>query len=545
MAPRPSMLHIVDNRLPLHTQQSVDQCNRLTKGKLDLKSVVKKELNDNKAQIQKSLEFKEIEFQKYLIDLKVASTLDKRLIDFLKEQALTVFLQKQNEIKSLLMHIARTKEEEEKKRFAQGSHYLEERQKFLDTLILQVSSLDQLILSELDNCLKQIEHLDNKIKSIQFKKAKLVEDLRNELIPFFDLPENKVNGKNILATDNPEDQKGFINEIVSKHGKIKEMQDKIQALGHEEIQLEQEHAKAVHEHSNLQYEIFRDKADITEMENEMDDEERSDALELANILKEFDDSEEDQDILSQIENEDAELKTKPKIVSKTMRKIDEKVLKEDKLRDKLAELREKRAIKMATLDEKKMAEYDKAMYSDRLRNPIKVAMKKNRIQVKEENLKKLEDKIQKLVVKKKEVKQEKMELKEKFNYFIGNVAKAWNMVNFFNKDDSLNQEAVDKMMTGSKIIEKTHAKYIELDNQEIQAHRELEQIKVNASAILENGTALRQQSQEGLSKLGLKSEITSHQAIKTKYEQIQAKGSQKPEEKTEKSQRISSTNNSF
>lgn len=351
-----------------------------------------------------------------------------------------------------------------------------------------------------------------------------------------------------MATDNPEDQKGFINDLVSKHGKIKEMQDKIQDLEHQEIQLDQEHAKAVHEHSNLQYEIIRDKADIADMENEMDEDERIDALALTSILNEFDDSEEDQDILSQIENENDELDgklVKPKIVDKTIRKIDEKTQKEEKLREKLAELREKRAMKMATLDGKKMAEYDKAMYSDRLRNPVKVAMKKNRIQAKEQNLKKLEGKIEKLVVKKKEVKQEKLELKEKFNHFMGNMAKAWNMVNFFNKDSSLNEEAVDKMVKGSKFIEKAYAKYTELDDQEVQANREIEQIKANATVILDKGIALRQYSQEGLNKLGLKGEMTPNQAIKAKVEEIQAKGSQKPEEKTQKRERISSTNNSF
>lgn len=187
-----------------------------------------------------------VAYDKWIIDLNIATQIDRKLIEFLKVEAVQIFIKHKEARKALQRHLERLRELEAEKYQQQTAASEQERDELLERLHAALLELDNSVIKTLNDCLDQINFLNEKIGKLQQQKENIYTNLGKDVVNLFDKPECKLNGKNIFAIDKtlpPEVQKAkqlqlgqaFQDNIIPVHQKIN--QNKI---AQQKIQLQRE-----------------------------------------------------------------------------------------------------------------------------------------------------------------------------------------------------------------------------------------------------------------------------------------------------------------
>ncbi len=203
----------------------------------------------NKSQANKSVPLSSIskslnplvnkaDYDKYLLDLILAGNIDKKIIEILQKEAIEIFRNHQQAKEAILAHLREIRSKTLDRLQSQDEAYMREKEAALQKLQALLSELDSSVIKSLENCLSQINILQDKQRKIEKQKEAIYENLGQDIAYFFNKPEYNINGKNPFKINKnlPLDvQKGmerqigkvFNQELAPLNDQIHQLDDKV------------------------------------------------------------------------------------------------------------------------------------------------------------------------------------------------------------------------------------------------------------------------------------------------------------------------------
>ncbi len=198
---------------------------------------------------------------KYIMDLKVAALIDRKLIQYLQEEALKIFLRLQKEKEAFLERMS----ENAKKAEELNQNVPLNKEINLPVFLTQ---LDIDTIKALENCLEHMRFLNFKIEEIEKEKVKVYEKVGQDIYQHFEIKAKERGRPNILKDIPPEEKKealiGLGKVAIEKKEEIKQiqvMEEEVKVLDKRIEEVEQkivQEEKALEEMKHLKDAIYKD-----------------------------------------------------------------------------------------------------------------------------------------------------------------------------------------------------------------------------------------------------------------------------------------------
>ncbi len=258
-------------------------------------------------------------YDKYLMDLRVASIIDKKLMDFLKREAVEIFRHIETNKANLIKHLEHVKAKEEESRRRQDEAFLREKEQLLASLNLALTNIDVDLSKIFADCHSQIKFLQGRIENIQQQKRMVYHQVGQEVSKIFNDDAFKVNGKPIFEIDPslpPEERK----ELETKLGE--HFSEEVIPLHQELNEVDKQYARVVKERAKaekaLEDELKRQ--EDNPIDNMTDEE-------VVKELKQYDEKEEENldEVLRNLEEEEKMLTEAEKHADMAEQEVDRQI----------------------------------------------------------------------------------------------------------------------------------------------------------------------------------------------------------------------------
>ncbi|MBS0287427.1 MAG: hypothetical protein JSR17_09030 [Proteobacteria bacterium] len=166
-------------------------------------------------------------YDKWIVDLNISTLIDRKLIEFLNQEAIQIFRRHQEAKMTALHHRDLMLKKLAEKLQQQDSDYEKERDAMLQRLYDTLSQLDNSVIKLLEDCVNQINFLNDKIEKINKQKEMIYQNLGSDVLKTFgnvfrldpNLPPEK------QAAIKQELGQAFNNEIIPLHNELNQHED--------------------------------------------------------------------------------------------------------------------------------------------------------------------------------------------------------------------------------------------------------------------------------------------------------------------------------